>query len=89
MRSTQNLILNEEREQSRLLSHVHCSQDLIRKAEAMLGVSDSGDLIQGMSYTVIGKLKEQRKVAKVTLVLGAWEAAATLWAVRVKEEKWC
>lgn len=52
----------------------------------MLGVSDSGDLTQGMSYTVIGKLKELRKVAKVTLVLVAWEAAATLGCESEREE---
>ena len=55
----------------------------------MLGVSDRGDLIQGMSQTVIGRLKKQKKVARVTWVVVAWEAAAILWAGTVKEKKWC
>lgn len=64
MRSTQNLILNEEKRTFMSVLSCSRSQDLIRKTETMLGVSDSGDLIQGINYTVIGRLKEQKRLLR-------------------------
>lgn len=56
MRSTQNLILNEEREYLCLSSHAQCSLDSARKTEAILGVSERSDSPgvfgeKGISYT--------------------------------------